>query len=184
MKTMIAITFIAGLLPVIGNLISNTVIVIVSLSHSLPTAAVALLFLIVIHKLEYFLNARIGLVDLVDHQDIGHSGVELARVVAGLGVWSERIDDGDEQVGLVEREVVVAAVPQHHVGFLLGLAEDRLVVHARVHGDPHAHRVLVLLALRLGVLLEVVVKGPQRGGRAGLPARCACVDQRLCRLGV
>ena len=58
-KTMIVITFIAGLLPVIGNLISNTVIVIVSLSHSLPTALIALLFLIVIHKLEYFLNAKI-----------------------------------------------------------------------------------------------------------------------------
>ncbi len=58
-KTMIAITFIAGLLPVIGNLISNTVIVIVSLSHSLPIAMIALLFLITIHKLEYFLNAKI-----------------------------------------------------------------------------------------------------------------------------
>ncbi|HEY0848245.1 MAG TPA: hypothetical protein VGE12_22950 [Noviherbaspirillum sp.] len=58
-KTLIAITFIAGLLPVIGNLISNTVIVIVGLSHSLAIAAASLLFLIVIHKLEYFLNAKI-----------------------------------------------------------------------------------------------------------------------------
>lgn len=58
-KTMIAITFIAGLIPVLGNLISNTVIVIVGLSHSLEAAAIALLFLIVVHKLEYFLNARI-----------------------------------------------------------------------------------------------------------------------------
>ena len=59
LKTMILITFIAGLLPVIGNLISNTVIVVISLSHSLSTAAVALLFLVTIHKLEYFLNAKI-----------------------------------------------------------------------------------------------------------------------------
>ncbi len=58
-KTMIAITFFAGLLPVIGNLISNTVLVIVALSHSLQTAIGSLLFMIVIHKLEYFLNARI-----------------------------------------------------------------------------------------------------------------------------
>jgi len=58
-KTMIAVTFVAGLLPVIGNLISNTVIVIVSLSHSLPVALGSLAFLIVIHKLEYFVNARI-----------------------------------------------------------------------------------------------------------------------------
>ncbi len=58
-KSMVAITFIAGLLPVIGNLISNTVIVIVGLSHSLAIALASLLFLIVIHKLEYFLNAKI-----------------------------------------------------------------------------------------------------------------------------
>ncbi len=58
-KTLILITFVAGLLPVIGNLISNTVIVIVSLSHSLGIALASLLFLIVIHKLEYFLNAKI-----------------------------------------------------------------------------------------------------------------------------
>jgi predicted PurR-regulated permease PerM len=58
-KTMIAITFFAGLLPVLGNLISNTVIVIVSLSHSLGIAVASLTFLVVIHKLEYFLNARI-----------------------------------------------------------------------------------------------------------------------------
>jgi predicted PurR-regulated permease PerM len=58
-KTMIAVTFVAGLLPVIGNLISNTVIVIVSLSHSFSAAAGSLVFLVVVHKLEYFLNARI-----------------------------------------------------------------------------------------------------------------------------
>lgn len=58
-KTLIAVTFVAGLLPVIGNLISNTVIVVVSLSHSLPVALGSLAFLVVIHKLEYFLNARI-----------------------------------------------------------------------------------------------------------------------------
>ncbi|WP_136417930.1 MULTISPECIES: AI-2E family transporter [Oxalobacteraceae] len=58
-KSMIAITFVAGLLPVAGNLISNSVIVIVSMSHSLAIAIASLAFLIVIHKLEYFLNAKI-----------------------------------------------------------------------------------------------------------------------------
>lgn len=58
-KTMIAVTFIAGLLPVLGNLISNTVIVIVSLSFSLGAAVGSLAFLVIIHKLEYFVNARI-----------------------------------------------------------------------------------------------------------------------------
>jgi predicted PurR-regulated permease PerM len=58
-KTMIAVTFIAGLLPVIGNLISNTVIVVVSLSVSPLLAVSSLLFLVLIHKLEYFVNARL-----------------------------------------------------------------------------------------------------------------------------
>jgi len=58
-KTLILVTFVAGLLPVIGNLISNTVIVVVSLSVSLELAAASLAFLIVIHKLEYFINAKI-----------------------------------------------------------------------------------------------------------------------------
>jgi predicted PurR-regulated permease PerM len=57
--TLIAVTFIVGLLPVVGNLISNIVIVVVSLSYSYTVAIGSLLFLIVIHKLEYFLNARI-----------------------------------------------------------------------------------------------------------------------------
>jgi predicted PurR-regulated permease PerM len=58
-KSLVAATFIAGLLPVIGNLISNTLIFVVGLSVSLGVAIAALAFLIVIHKLEYFLNARI-----------------------------------------------------------------------------------------------------------------------------
>jgi predicted PurR-regulated permease PerM len=58
-KTLIAVTFVAGLLPVIGNLISNTAIVVVSLAHSPYAALSSLAFLVVIHKLEYFLNARI-----------------------------------------------------------------------------------------------------------------------------
>jgi predicted PurR-regulated permease PerM len=53
------VTFIVGLLPVIGNLISNTVIVAIALSVSFPAAVMSLTFLIVIHKFEYFLNARI-----------------------------------------------------------------------------------------------------------------------------
>jgi len=58
-KTMIVVTFLVGLLPVLGNLISNSVIVIISLSHSPQVAAASLAFLVVIHKLEYFVNARI-----------------------------------------------------------------------------------------------------------------------------
>jgi predicted PurR-regulated permease PerM len=58
-KTMIAVTFLAGLIPVFGNLISNVVIVIVSLSVSPYVALGSLVYLVAIHKLEYFLNARL-----------------------------------------------------------------------------------------------------------------------------
>lgn len=58
-KTLVAVTFIVGLMPILGNLLSNTAIFIVGLSQSLVVALAALVYLIVIHKLEYFLNARI-----------------------------------------------------------------------------------------------------------------------------
>ncbi|HUG33529.1 MAG TPA: hypothetical protein VMJ90_02075, partial [Anaerolineales bacterium] len=54
-----AVTFIVGLLPVVGNLISNTAITIISFAHSFEIAVASLTYLVVIHKLEYFLNARI-----------------------------------------------------------------------------------------------------------------------------
>lgn len=58
-KTLIVITFVAGLIPILGNLISNTAIVLASLSVSMPVAIGSLAFLVGVHKLEYFLNARI-----------------------------------------------------------------------------------------------------------------------------
>ncbi|WP_460875705.1 AI-2E family transporter [Rhodanobacter koreensis] len=58
-KTLVVLTFIVGLLPVVGNLLSNTAVTVAALSVSLGVAVAALGFLILIHKLEYFLNARI-----------------------------------------------------------------------------------------------------------------------------
>ncbi len=58
-KTLVVATFVCGLLPVVGNLISNTLIFVIGLSVSLWVAVAALTFLVLIHKLEYFLNARI-----------------------------------------------------------------------------------------------------------------------------
>ena len=58
-RTIITLTFLFGLLPVVGNLVSNTIIVLVAAGVSPAAGIAALCFLIVIHKLEYFLNARI-----------------------------------------------------------------------------------------------------------------------------
>lgn len=57
--TIVFITFVAGLIPVLGNLLSNTVIVIVSLGVSVGTAVASLSFLVIIHKLEYVVNSKI-----------------------------------------------------------------------------------------------------------------------------
>ena len=56
---LIIFTFVAGMLPVVGNLISNALIVVISLGVSPGTGGASLLFLILVHKLEYFTNARI-----------------------------------------------------------------------------------------------------------------------------
>jgi predicted PurR-regulated permease PerM len=56
---LIAVTFLCGLVPIVGNLVSNTIIVFVSLTVSLKLAIGALVFLVAIHKLEYLLNSKI-----------------------------------------------------------------------------------------------------------------------------
>ncbi|MEO5804347.1 MAG: AI-2E family transporter [Verrucomicrobiota bacterium] len=55
----IVLTFLCGLLPIVGNILSNTLIVGVAFTISPRTALIALVFLVVIHKLEYFLNSKI-----------------------------------------------------------------------------------------------------------------------------
>jgi predicted PurR-regulated permease PerM len=56
---LMAITFLCGLVPIVGNLVSNAIIVFVALTVSLKLAIAAMVFLVVIHKLEYFLNSKI-----------------------------------------------------------------------------------------------------------------------------
>jgi len=55
----VGITFLCGLFPVVGNLMSNTIIVGISFTKSPQMALAALVFLILVHKLEYFLNSKI-----------------------------------------------------------------------------------------------------------------------------
>lgn len=103
--TLVAIAFLCGLIPVAGNLVSNTVIVLVSLGIAPWVAAVSLAFLVLVHKLEYLLNAkivggRIGasawetlLAILVFEAAFGIPGVILAPVVYA---WTkaELVDHG------------------------------------------------------------------------------------------
>ena len=55
----VVLTFLCGLRPIVGNLLSNTLIVGVAFTFSPKLALAALIVLVVLHKLEYFLNSRI-----------------------------------------------------------------------------------------------------------------------------
>ena len=55
----VGLTFLCGLVPIVGNVVSNTVIVFLGFLVSPKVAIGALVFLIVIHKLEYLLNSKI-----------------------------------------------------------------------------------------------------------------------------
>ena len=55
----VGLTFLSGFLPVIGNLVSNTLVVALGFTVSPAKGLWALAFLVVVHKLEYFLNSRI-----------------------------------------------------------------------------------------------------------------------------
>ena len=91
--TVVVVTFVCGLIPVLGNLISNTVIVVLSLGVSVTTAIASLTFLVLIHKLEYLINSRIvgGETDsdaweillaiLLGETAFGVSGVVMAPIV-------------------------------------------------------------------------------------------------------
>jgi predicted PurR-regulated permease PerM len=91
--TIVIVTFVCGLIPVLGNLISNTVIVILSLGISPGTAIASLVFLVLIHKLEYLINSRIvgGETDsqaweillaiLLGETAFGVSGVVMAPII-------------------------------------------------------------------------------------------------------
>ena len=56
--TLVAFTFFASLLPIVGNLLSNAAIVLAALTVSAWLGGISLIFLVVVHKLEYFLNAH------------------------------------------------------------------------------------------------------------------------------
>lgn len=56
---LVALTFFAGLIPIVGNLICNVVISLAGVSISGAVGLACLLFLIIIHKTEYLINAKI-----------------------------------------------------------------------------------------------------------------------------
>jgi predicted PurR-regulated permease PerM len=90
---LITFVFLCGLIPIVGNIISNSLIIGVGFTFSARAGLYALGFLVVIHKLEYFLNSKIigsrikcpmwlTLVGLIlGERLMGLSGMVLAPVV-------------------------------------------------------------------------------------------------------
>jgi predicted PurR-regulated permease PerM len=56
---LIALTFFAGLIPIVGNLLCNGVLALVGLSVSPSVGLSCFLFLVAIHKSEYVINAKV-----------------------------------------------------------------------------------------------------------------------------
>ena len=89
----IILTFVCGLIPIVGNLLSNTIIIGIAFTVSPRLAGWAFVFLVTIHKMEYFLNSRIigGRLDhpmwlmllsmVIGERLMGLSGVVLAPVI-------------------------------------------------------------------------------------------------------
>ncbi|MBA2241599.1 MAG: AI-2E family transporter [Chthoniobacterales bacterium] len=110
------LTFVCGLMPIIGNLVSNTVIIGIAFTMSPSLAGWAFLFLVVIHKLEYFLNSRIigGRIDhpmwltllalIIGERLMGLSGIILAPVVLSfVKVEMKKITLEEVKSGVPER---------------------------------------------------------------------------------
>ncbi len=77
-------TFIFGILPIIGNILSNAIIVGTALTISPLKAVFALAFLVVIHKGEYFLNSRIVGSSIETPMWVTLLGILVGEVVMGI----------------------------------------------------------------------------------------------------
>lgn len=58
-KTLVLATFVFGLIPIVGNLIVNALMFFVAFTVSFKLAIIVIIYLIIIHKFEYVLNAKI-----------------------------------------------------------------------------------------------------------------------------
>ncbi len=86
----------------------------------------------------------------------------------------QRVDERDVHVRPVERQVVVAPVPQQHIALRLGLFEDRRVVDAGVDHGPRRDVGLVLLPLldRAVIPVEILeLREPLHALRDEVPVR-------------
>ena len=58
-ETMVIATFLLSFIPALGNVLANSVMVVLCLQFPLWVLALSLTYLIVVHKVEYLINARV-----------------------------------------------------------------------------------------------------------------------------
>ncbi|HUJ12302.1 MAG TPA: AI-2E family transporter [Thermoanaerobaculia bacterium] len=93
MTTLIVLTFLVGLIPIVGNVVSNAALVILSLGVSGGVAITSLIFVVALSKLQYVLTSKMvgGEIDsqaweilfaiIIGEAAFGISGVVLAPIV-------------------------------------------------------------------------------------------------------
>ena len=107
---------------------------------------------------------RIGRIDLVQDNHIGNTDVDFAGIVAQLSARPVGIRDRYHEVGFVEREIVVPAVPQNDVtafGIFFGSTQNGFVVDAGVDHVSANHVRFILFHLFDGtfVLFKIFNSG-------------------------
>jgi predicted PurR-regulated permease PerM len=116
----VGVTFLCGFIPVVGNLVSNMLVVALGFTVSPTKGLWALVFLVIIHKLEYFLNSKI----------IGakiHTSIWLTLLALLLG---ERL------MGITG--MVLAPVVLHYIRIeasAIKISEERWNRHKRTQGS-------------------------------------------------
>ncbi len=140
------------------------------------------------------LDDRIGIggIHLVDDKYIGHAGGCFTRVIFHLVARTVRIGNHDGQIGLVEGDVIVAAIPQDNIRFLFGLAQDGFVIHTGINNHAVVDMGFVFFSFLDGalILVQIGVLGVALNGLFGqitighgMPDGChaeAHIDQDLC----
>jgi len=101
---------------------------------------------------------HVGGIIPVDEDVVRETKIGFTRMVSQFGPGTMAIGHNDVDIGGVEWEFVVAAVPDDDLGVGLGAVQNRLVVDTRIHDVATFDVTLVLLSLLDGhvTLVEVV----------------------------
>ena len=95
--------------------------------------------------------------DLALDDNVGHPQHGLSRMMRGLVTGPQRVDQNDVEARPDEREVVVSAVPQDDVRFIVDNIEDAGIVDSSIDQVADCEVRLIVLALLYGALRFIEV---------------------------